>query len=345
MLSLVAGGMVIANRRERAVRFFYFALAIALFMALVGLYIQFKTGDFRRWGQLDGSGRIYLAFGHTVVNGAGIAFCIALFARVGTVRQALGTLAFAICAYFLLIGGGRGPFLGAALAASVAMFTRPPAIRDGRFELPYATAAAVALIAVAGGVVAYLFVSGNLTTTLSRLTELQTEAEQATTINGINRWDLWKAAYRLWLTAPWVGHGLSSFPVLYNGTDTDLLHPHDIFLEMLCETGLVGFVLFLIFMWVSGRHASYSRLVRDPLMVCVVAFVVTSAMSALFGRDIVGVRKFFFAISLLALRPPPLFLHQAVEEDGESRQVQDRAAGRGRAAATAGALPQAGPIA
>src|SRR3954453_21193538 len=36
MLSLVAGGMVIANRRERAVRFFYFALAIALFMALVG---------------------------------------------------------------------------------------------------------------------------------------------------------------------------------------------------------------------------------------------------------------------------------------------------------------------
>jgi O-antigen ligase len=348
MLALVVGGMVIANNRERTVRFFYFALAIALFMALVGLYIQFKTGNFRRWGQLDGTGRVYLAFGHTVVNGAGIAFCIALFARVGTARQALGTLAFAVCGYFLLIGGGRGPFLGAALAALVAISTRPPAIRNGRFELPYATVAAVALLAVAGAFVAYLFVSGNLTTTLARLTELQSEAERETSISGINRWDLWKAAYRLWLTAPWVGHGLSSFPVLYNGIDTDMLHPHDIFLEMLCETGLVGFVLFLIFMWVSGRHASYARLVRDPLMVCVVLFVITSAMSALFGRDIVGVRKFFFAISLLALRPPPSARRVAEDEEGaegeERRRAQDRAATRGRPAATAGALSRAGPI-
>ena len=352
MLSLVVGGMVIANKRERAVRFFYCALAVALFMALVGLYIQFKTGNFRRWGQLDGSGRVYLAFGHTVVNGAGIAFCIALFARVGTVRQALGTLAFATCSYFLLVGGGRGPFLGAALAALVAISTRPPTIRNGRLELPYATVAAVVLFAAAGAFVAYLFVSGNLTETLARLTQLQTEAERETTINGINRWDLWKAAYRLWLTAPWVGHGLSSFPVLYNGTDSDLLHPHDIFLEMLCETGLVGLALFLVFMWVSGRHASYARLRRDPLMVCVVLFVITSAMAALFGRDIVGVRKFFLAISLLALRPPPA-ARQAVEDEqeegGEGRQVRDRATGRGRpaaaAAAAAGASPRAGPIA
>ena len=349
MLSLVVGGMVIANKRERAVRFFYCALAVALFMALVGLYIQFKTGNFRRWGQLDGSGRVYLAFGHTVVNGAGIAFCIALFARVGTVRQALGTLAFATCSYFLLVGGGRGPFLGAALAALVAMSTRPPTIRNGRLELPYATVAAVVLFAAAGAFVAYLFVSGNLTETLARLTELHSEAERETTINGINRWDLWKAAYRLWLTAPWVGHGLSSFPVLYNGTDSDLLHPHDIFLEMLCETGLVGLALFLVFMWVSGRHASYARLRRDPLMVCVVLFVITSAMAALFGRDIVGVRKFFLAISLLALRPPSSARQVAEDEEGaeggESRQVQDRAAGRGHPAATAGASPRAGPIA
>src|SRR3954451_25375790 len=105
MLFLVLGGMVIADKRERTVRFFYFALAVALFMALVGLYIQFKTGNFGRWGQLDGTGRVYLAFGHTVVNGAGIAFCIALFARVGTARQALGTLVFAPWGYFFLTRG------------------------------------------------------------------------------------------------------------------------------------------------------------------------------------------------------------------------------------------------
>src|SRR3954451_5545717 len=129
MLFLVLGGMVIADKRERTVRFFYFALAVALFMALVGLYIQFKTGNFRRWGQLDGTGRVYLAFGHTVVNGAGIAVCIALFARVGAPGQALGALASAVCRYWLLSGGGRGPCLGAARSLLVAMSTRPPAIR------------------------------------------------------------------------------------------------------------------------------------------------------------------------------------------------------------------------
>ena len=101
--SIVAGGMVIANKRERAVRFFYCALAVAMLMALVGIYIQFKTGDFRRWSQLDGTGRVYLAFGHTVVNGAGIAFCIGLFSRVGSVRQVLGTMMFATCCFFLLV--------------------------------------------------------------------------------------------------------------------------------------------------------------------------------------------------------------------------------------------------
>ena len=139
MLSTIAGGMIVANKRERTVRFFYCVLAVALLMALVGLYVQLKTGDFRRWGQLEGTGRVYLAFGHTVVNGCGVAFCIAFFARFGTVRQALGALALAICAYFLLIGGGRGPFLGAALAALVALCTRPPTVRRGRFELPRAT--------------------------------------------------------------------------------------------------------------------------------------------------------------------------------------------------------------
>src|SRR5918911_86338 len=284
LLSIVSGGMVIANRRERAVRFFYAALAVAMFMALVGIYIQLKTGDFRRWSQLDGSGRVYLAFGHTVVNGAGIAFCIGLFARVGSVRQALGTMMFATCCFFLLVGGGRGPFLGAAVAALVGLTSRPPTVSGGRLGIPYATVAAAMMVVIVAAYIAYLFATDNLTTTLARFTKLEAESERATTINGINRWDLWKAAYYQWLAAPWIGHGLNSFPVLYKGYESDLLHPHDIFLEMLCEMGLVGLVLFLIFMAIGGSNATYKRLRSDPLMVCAVLYVITSAMSALFGR-------------------------------------------------------------
>ena len=227
------------------------------------------------------------------------------------------------------------------MAALVGLCTRPPNVSRGKLEIPYATIVAIMLFTIAASYIAYLFMSNNLTTTLARLTKLQDEADQSTSINGINRWDLWKAAYHYWLTAPLVGHGLNSFAVMYVGHDLDGLHPHDIFLEMLSEMGLVGLILFLIFMWVGARNASFARLKRDPLMVCVLLYVITSAMSALFGRDIVGVRKFFFAISLLALRPPTNAPDPAdaerYAEDEERRRLAQREARPGRRPALAAA--------
>ncbi|HEX6014324.1 MAG TPA: hypothetical protein VFY87_21525 [Geminicoccaceae bacterium] len=120
MFCIVAGACIVAGRRERAVRLFALALALASLMALYGLYIFAAYGDFRPWsGWEDIEGRAYLAFGHTVANGAGIAFCVAIAARLGSVKQAAGALLFAAAAVFLLVGGGRGPSLGVALAALV----------------------------------------------------------------------------------------------------------------------------------------------------------------------------------------------------------------------------------
>jgi O-antigen ligase len=321
VLCLVAGGLVIANRRERAVRFFALALGVAAVMAAVGLFIYAAYGDFRRWsGWQDAAGRVYLDFGHTVVNGAGTAFCVALFARLGSLRQAAGAALFAACTVFLLVGGGRGPFLGAALAAMVGLATRPPTAGRGRVELPYATAAAALLIAAGAAYVAYLLASGAMTTTLARFAKLADQAENTALVRGANRFDYWAAAYDYWLAAPLFGHGLSSFSVLFHGgREVEGTHPHNIFLQIAAETGIVGLALFGLFAWTALRNAPFRRLRRDPLLVCALLFVVTSMMAALFGKDIVGVRRFFFALSLLALRPPPRPrppAAAAAEEDG-----------------------------
>jgi hypothetical protein len=73
-------------------------------------------------------------------------------------------------------------------------------------------------------------------------------------------------------------------------------------------------------MWTGLRYCTVNRLRRDPLLVCALLFVITSSMSALFGRDIVGARKFLFALSLLVLRPPTLS-RQAVSEREDEEEV------------------------
>ena len=147
-------------------------------MALYGLYIDFAFGSFRRWaGWHDVDGRTYLAFGHTIVNGAGIAFCIAIFSRLGSIRQAAGVALFGACLLFLLVGGGRGPFLGALLAAMVAIATRPPTVTRGRFEVPHATVIALGMFTVAPGYIAYILLTGELTATLTRFTSMAQQVE------------------------------------------------------------------------------------------------------------------------------------------------------------------------
>jgi O-antigen ligase len=321
LFSVLAGACIIANRRERAVRFFAFALGVALLMAAFGLGVYIRFGDFRRWaGWQDLEGRAYLAFGHTVVNGAGIAIAIAIFSRLGSVRQAAGALMFAACGFFLLVGGGRGPFLGAVVAALVALATRPPAVGRGRIELPYATVAATAMFALFVGYVGYLVATGGSTTTLNRFARVFSDVESGNTryLSGADRLQYWQAAWAYFTSAPVFGHGLNSFSVMFRqGAERAGSHPHNIFLQILCEMGVVGLAFWLVFFWTAFRNASFRRLRRDPLMVCVVLFLITSSMSALFGRDIVGVRKFFFAVSLMALRPPSGVGEEEDEEETE----------------------------
>lgn len=331
---VAAGCLIVANRRERAVRFFMLALVVGGSMALYGLYIEFVFGSFRRWaGWHDVDGRTYLAFGHTIVNAAGIAFCIGIFSRLGSIRQAAGIAMFMACVLFLLVGGGRGPFLGAMLAALVAIATRPPTVGRGRFELPYTTVIAIGMMTIALGYVAYVLLTGELTATLARFIKLGEQVESGGGASGPNRVKYWLTAYKLWLSAPVIGHGLNSFPVLYTvgRNEPQGAHPHNIFLQIACELGVVGLFLIAVFLWMGLRHCTLSRLRRDPLLVCALLFVITSSMSALFGRDLVGARKFFFAVALLALRPPlPAVAHAGAAEEAEPEESEALPARRPR---------------
>lgn len=64
--------------------------------------------------------------------------------------------------------------------------------------------------------------------------------------NSGNRWVWWKEAAGAWSDAPVGGHGAGSFPIVHRQYRVDQLpvaQPHNVPLQFLAETGLVGFLL------------------------------------------------------------------------------------------------------
>jgi len=70
-------------------------------------------------------------------------------------------------------------------------------------------------------------------------------AEQLDDFTVESRLLIWGAAYTGWQKSPWIGLGTANFrEVMPNFVNSDAVHAHSIYLQILAETGLIGFTLF-----------------------------------------------------------------------------------------------------
>jgi tetratricopeptide (TPR) repeat protein len=80
------------------------------------------------------------------------------------------------------------------------------------------------------------------------------------------RLDYWRAGYRMFLRSPVIGNGFNSFGLLYSGYclpgANESRSAHNNFLQVLVETGIVGF-LFFIGIWFFGVAAARSAVARS----------------------------------------------------------------------------------
>lgn len=103
--------------------------------------------------------------------------------------------------------------------------------------------------------------------------------------------DLYHTAYELGLERPWFGHGLSGYTALFG-----LNYPHNLALELFCETGLVG-VCFLALLLLSAlRFVVRHRRQCDPAAWGAFGLLLSSAM---FSGDLYDSRGVFL-MALLA---------------------------------------------
>lgn len=246
-------------RRERLLRTVtWFSAALLLYY----VYHKYVLGN--GYSPFDEAkdrlgGNTYLTYG----THASIVFIVCLAAAVfGARRQIAAAIAGTGAAlYLLLVIGGRGPLAAAVFAVPLLAFGL--VVRSGEslsrvLRLAFLLSSLAAAAAVSYAVIVHVDGSGPELTEFRTINRYEAQISQDDTNSVDERKDGQRFAFHRWLEKPIFGWGIGEFRV----KDSYLEYPHNLLLEILMETGVVGGFLFLIA--IVGGLVNCVRLARAP---------------------------------------------------------------------------------
>lgn len=122
------------------------------------------------------------------------------------------------------------------------------------------------------------------------------------------RADHYARAVELWSETPVIGQGAGGWSIAVGSGDV-ARHPHNLFLEVLVEGGLVGLILLVMLLATALRPVSMARLRTDPFALCSLMLFANAFLNAMVSGDLPDNRTMFLMLGLLALftihRPGP----------------------------------------
>jgi O-antigen ligase len=295
--ALIAGALIIAPDPKRVRRLFTIILLLSLWGAVDAVlgYVQSGGAVYHITTVDDEEVNAYLLLGMVCGPGALIALAGWLGCR-GRVTSWLYLGLFLALGFVLAIGGGRGPLLFAALPAliPIGLSLRLP---KRRILLSRALLSVVVLLLVTAGCLGlYTTVTEQRLATFDRIDRLA---------EGNPRTEAYAEAIEIWHDALLLGQGAGSWPLL-TGRGDRTMYPHNLFLELGAESGVVGVVLFLALLWVALRPVSFERLRRDPQALCALMLFCNAFLIAMTATDLPASRAMFMmlgVLALLAIRP------------------------------------------
>lgn len=258
--------ILLVDSEERLVRLVRAVIMIGMAMAIFTHLGQGATG-----GEADlyniGEGKYGLSIGGARFAG-GTWFArrldlvlISLLALVALSRSKLALLSMLallpyLC-YLLFLSGSRGAIAGGAVAFMVVLTLLTALAKSGRALRSTMVAVLLLVVAVGMGAVKEEAVSREI---VARYTVLQRPFQ--TDAAGADRLQFWRSAWETFQDYPLFGIGSGGWGMVWNGRD-HRDYPHNIFLEILCEQGMVGALLFSIFFF-GTVHLAW-KVMRNPL--------------------------------------------------------------------------------
>lgn len=315
--ALFVSACIVAQSRERMLRLLLLVALAGLILSAYATYIDLVYGNFRfyRGPNGDWTELVYLAWGSVVGPGTAVVLSVVIYTRIGSAKQLLALVVLGICLYFILFCGPRSALLGVAATLIATFIVNMPRISKGRIDLPLAAVLGIAAIVSFFGYIAYAVSTDQAVPVFDRLVALLDHVADPLLRRGPNRFNYYAGAYRAWLDAPIFGQGLLGFAAFFCGIEDHGCFPHNVLLQSLSDFGLIGFVLYIIFLWTALRNLTFARLRYDRLMTSLFMVFVTIALYAMIHANLATDHRVYFFIGLLALRPPPEVSSETKNED------------------------------
>ena len=166
-------------------------------------------------------------------------------------------LSFLLSIIFLLLSGARGSLLG----LMIALIYLSRNIRDKRFIFSSIFVILLFLI--------FMLLNQEIFLTINRFLILFSGDESS-------RIYLFSQAIKLWsqdISTILFGAGVKSFPIFIYQNDFGY-YPHNVFLEILCELGLIGLIIFLRILFLFFKHRGDNELINtfSIFLICLFCF-------------------------------------------------------------------------
>jgi len=303
LFSVVAAGLVIAPARERIIRFFLWTSFLATIVAIQGSWLYLNYGSIMFYEDFLYAGRAYLLWSYATAFGSLVLFAITIFSRFLSGKQLVSFLLLLPCMYFILVSGSRGALLGFGLGSVILLLGSGRLWEGRRLQVTTSQIIAALVFFSAVGYVVWMVVEGTATGSIARFVKLFRQVGDDSVVLSANRFSYFGFAIKLWLSAPIFGNGLGSFSISYRNMELSGSYPHNMFLEILAEYGLIGLVLFLMVLVYVCVTVGKSALMRDPVMLTLMAMFVLQFTKAMVSGTVSNQSGMFAMLGLLTAAP------------------------------------------
>jgi O-antigen ligase len=295
--NLIAAALIIAPDTQRIRRFMFMVLVFSLIYVTIALPLTMDLpGD--QFIELTGADYQGIAFIFCV--GLMVLICFLIDSSQPTFIRITCFLISCIYFWILLFVGDRGFLIGSLVAMFVLFFLNPLPTAIKR-QIYLGKRYILLLLIIFVSVIYVLEITGNTPVTLSRLMKLSAPIAHDSAETRIS---LYKTGIEMWVQHPIWGSGIGSFPVVLGSGDwkAPLSYPHNIIIEILAELGLVGLVIYALFLFSAVRLIIKTNRFEDyPVVSFVILLFIISLFDAIVSGDISDHRFLIVSVGLMLM--------------------------------------------
>jgi hypothetical protein len=253
----------LVDKDKNIITYFYYVLILCFLALIIDGYIQFFTGQNLLGFEKDYEGRISSFFGDELIIGSYVARLFPLFFALFITKQKYKNeiyfvgLLFILIEVLVFISGERTSFVLMNLSTLFILL----------FAKDYKKIRIITLAISITCIIILSLYSPNLTNRMIK-SPIETmgfsEDLEKKTIFTRQHDSLIKTAYNMFKDQPIFGHGPKMFREICKdkkyatGVTPCMTHPHNFYVQLLAETGIIGF-LFLLSALVYVMHVSFSQ--------------------------------------------------------------------------------------